>query len=133
METVGEHKIPPSLADLEARLREIRARGGPGSSEEEKREPDGLPRNVLGLAFRIGTELVAALIVGIGGGWLIDRWLGTQPWGLIVMFFLGAGGGVANVYRTVGGLGYGVGYRPAGSSTEGESQDGTGSGRSGGK
>ena len=66
---------------------------------------------MLSLAFRIGTELVAALVIGLGGGLLVDHWLGTKPWGLVIMVFLGAGAGVSNVYRAVGGLGYATGYR----------------------
>ena len=41
----------------------------------------------------------------------LDRWLGTTPWGLIGMFFLGAGAGIVNVYRAVNGIGYAPGYR----------------------
>jgi ATP synthase protein I len=58
-----------------------------------------------GAAFRIGVELVAALIVGVGAGLLLDRWLGTAPWFLIVFFFLGAAAGVLNVYRAAAGMG----------------------------
>jgi ATP synthase protein I len=65
----------------------------------------GLPKGSLGLAFRIAVELVAALAVGLGIGWAIDRWLGTRPWGLVVFFFLGAAAGMLNVYRAVGGSG----------------------------
>jgi ATP synthase protein I len=65
----------------------------------------------VGVAFRIGTELLAAMIVGVGGGMLFDHWLGTAPWGLIVWFFLGAAAGILNVYRAISGLGYATGYR----------------------
>ena len=65
----------------------------------------------IGVALRIGTELLAAMIVGVGGGMLFDYWLGTAPWGLIVWFFLGAAAGVLNVYRAISGLGYATGYR----------------------
>ncbi|MBV5335963.1 AtpZ/AtpI family protein, partial [bacterium] len=60
----------------------------------------------IGVALRIGTELLAAMVVGVGGGLLFDRWLGTAPWGLIAWFFLGAAAGVLNVYRAISGLGY---------------------------
>ncbi|CAO3443320.1 ATP synthase protein I [Azospirillum largimobile] len=63
------------------------------------------------------------MIVGVGGGLLLDRWLGTAPWGLIVMFFLGAAAGVLNVYRAVTGFGIAAGYRrPTGD--DNERQDG---------
>ena len=60
---------------------------------------------VLGLGFRIGIELVAALCVGLALGWVTDRLLGTRPWGLIAFFFLGAGAGTLNVFRAAQGIG----------------------------
>ena len=62
--------------------------------------------------MRIGVELVAALVVAMGAGWLLDRWLGTRPWLMIVFFFLGSAAGIMNVYRAVNSLGLGAGYRP---------------------
>jgi len=110
---VTEDRPPPSLDEIEARLREAN-RGVPLARNDRDPagggDPDGGQRGALGFAFRVGVDLVAALAVGVGGGMLLDRWLGTAPWGLIVMFFLGAGAGVVNVYRTVNGLGYAVGY-----------------------
>jgi ATP synthase protein I len=44
-------------------------------------------------------------------GWAIDRWLGTRPWGMIVLFFLGVAAGMLNVYRAVTGVSVPVGYR----------------------
>ena len=99
----------PSLDDLDARLKEARARKArPDEAGEGKAIAH---RTGLGLAFRIGTELVSALVVGVGIGWLLDRWLGTAPWFLVVFLFLGAGAGIMNVYRTVNRLGLAVGYR----------------------
>lgn len=106
---MGHDEPPQSLDELDARLRKARekidgGRQGTGSS-------DDLPQNSIGAAFRIGVELLSAMIVGVGGGLLIDHWLGTSPWGLILMFFMGAGAGIMNVYRAVKGLGYAPGYR----------------------
>ncbi len=58
--------------------------------------------------------MVAGLVVGTGIGWLLDQWLGTRPWLMVVFFFIGAAAGMLNVYRTVAGLGLAVGYRPRG-------------------
>ena len=44
--------------------------------------------------FRLSTELVAGVLVGAGLGWLLDRWLGTTPWGLMVFLLLGFAAGV---------------------------------------
>jgi ATP synthase protein I len=65
----------------------------------------------LGFAVRIGVDIVAALIVGVGMGLLLDHWLGTKPWMLIVFFILGAAAGMLNVFRAVSGYGYAAGYR----------------------
>jgi len=74
---------------------------------------DGPPSfgSALAFAWRIGIELVAAIAVGTGLGWAIDRWLGTKPWAMIVLFFLGTAAGMLNVWRAVTGQGMAVGYR----------------------
>ncbi len=61
------------------------------------------PPTSLGVAFRFTTELVSALVVGGGLGWGIDwafdHWspIHTKPWGMVVMFVLGAAAGIRNV------------------------------------
>ena len=52
--------------------------------------------------FRLSSELVAGVVVGAGIGWLLDRWLGISPWGLIVFLLLGFAAGVLNVMRSAG-------------------------------
>jgi ATP synthase protein I len=52
--------------------------------------------------FRLSSELVAGVVVGAGLGWLLDRWLGTTPWGLMVFLLLGFAAGVLNVMRSAG-------------------------------
>jgi len=55
----------------------------------------------LGQAVRIGTDLVAALIVGGGLGWAVDTYvLGSAPWGLAIGLMFGAAAGVRNAYRS---------------------------------
>jgi len=54
-----------------------------------------------GFAFKISTELVAALVVGVGIGILVDNFLGTKPFGLIIFFILGGFAGFLNVYRVM--------------------------------
>jgi ATP synthase protein I len=92
---------PPNLDDLEQRLKKARPEPvGERTGEVER------PR-AMGLAFRVSVELVSALAVSVGIGWLIDRWLGTGPWAMVVMFFFGSAAGILNVYRAVEGLGFG--------------------------
>jgi len=52
--------------------------------------------------FRLSSELVAGVLVGAGIGWLLDRWLGVSPWGLIVFLLLGFAAGVLNLMRSAG-------------------------------
>lgn len=61
--------------------------------------------------MRIGAELVAALIIGVGFGLVLDSWLGTKPWFMLVFFVLGAAAGMFNVFRVVQNQGGAVGYR----------------------
>jgi len=54
----------------------------------------------LGSAFKLGTELVAAVVVGTIIGFILDSWFDTKPWLIIIFFFLGAAAGMRNVIRT---------------------------------
>jgi len=54
----------------------------------------------LGQAVRIGTELLAALIVGGGLGYLADWYFETRPVALFVGVFLGMSAGLLSVYRS---------------------------------
>jgi ATP synthase protein I len=108
---MSDKEPSPSLEDLDARLRrahERRPSQGAPSDQGPNRDSIG---SGLGFALRIGIELVAALAVGVGIGFLLDRWLGTAPWLMVVFFFLGSAAGFLNVYRAVSGYGYAAGYR----------------------
>ncbi len=54
----------------------------------------------MGNAFKLGTELVAAVVVGTIIGFILDNWFDTKPWLIIIFFFLGAVAGILNVIRT---------------------------------
>ena len=54
----------------------------------------------MGNAFKLGTELVAAVGVGTIIGFILDSWFGTKPWLIVIFFFLGAAAGMLNVIRT---------------------------------
>lgn len=68
-------------------------------------------------------DIIVALVVGVGLGLVLDRWLGTSPWLLIVFFFLGAAAGMLNVYRTATGQGFAVGYTGAEDEEQGSPND----------
>ena len=54
----------------------------------------------MGSAFKLGTELVAAVAVGTIIGFILDTLFDTKPWLIIIFFFLGAAAGIVNVIRT---------------------------------
>ncbi len=96
----------PSKEDCDARLRAARAK----QAERAAATAPGSGGSGLGFAFRIGTELVAGVVIGVAIGLGLDHWLDTRPWFMILFFFLGAGAGMLNVYRTVTGIGHAIGY-----------------------
>jgi len=53
-------------------------------------------------ALKLSSEFIAAVIVGAMIGFLLDYFLSTKPWGLIVFLLLGFCAGVLNVLRTAG-------------------------------
>ena len=53
----------------------------------------------MGLAMRLGTEFIAASLVGLGAGYLLDQWLHTAPWLMLAMLLIGFAAGVLNVTR----------------------------------
>ena len=105
---MSEGRPPDPLARLGERIDKARA-------ERAHREPVVADRSALqqgiGFGFRIGIELVVAIGVATAVGWAIDHWLGTRPWGIIVLFFFGVAAGMLNVYRAVTGVSTPVGYR----------------------
>ena len=70
---------------------------------EKKKINESMPKKEsgAGFAFKISTELIAALIVGVGIGLIVDNYLGTNPFGLIIFFILGSFAGFLNIYRVM--------------------------------
>lgn len=87
---------PEDLRELGRKLDEARSETTPLSGDA--------PPGALGIAFRFGTELVVAIAVGAGLGWLLDHFLHTKPIFMVVMFFLGAAAGIRNVMRAASQL-----------------------------
>lgn len=102
--TDDRNEPPDDEAALSARLQRLGNRlaqanrpSENGSGPRQTADPSAFARG-----FRLSTELVAGVLVGAAVGWLLDRWLGTSPWGLIVFFLLGFAAGVLNVMRAAG-------------------------------
>ena len=102
--TDHRNEPPDDEAALSARLKRLGTRLAHadrppenGSGPRQTADPSAIARG-----FRLSTELVAGVLVGAGLGWLLDRWLGISPWGLIVLLLLGFAAGVLNVMRAAG-------------------------------
>ena len=76
--------------------------------------------NALGLAFRVGVELISAVAVGTAIGWGLDKWLDTRPWLMLVFIVVGGAAGIINVYRMASGFGYAAGYKTGNSNAASE-------------
>jgi ATP synthase protein I len=106
-----ERETPPDEAALSARLKRLgerleqsnASRLSDGSASRPATDYSGFARG-----FRLSSELVAGVLVGTGLGWLIDRWLGSLPWGMFVFALLGFTAGVWNVMRQAGVVSGGV-------------------------
>jgi ATP synthase protein I len=90
--------------DLDERRRHLEAelaRRGvvkkPGSFEERSETSAGVAQ-----AMKLSSEFIAGILVGAAIGWLIDRFAGTSPWGLIIFLLLGFAAGVLNILRSTG-------------------------------
>jgi len=62
----------------------------------EKSEKKGI---FIGNAFKLGTELVAAVVVGTIIGFILDNWFDTKPILIIIFFLFGATAGILSVFK----------------------------------
>ncbi len=85
---------------FDRRLQDARNRQGldPVPAPADASVPDA---SSMAVFFRVGIELVSALLVGLAVGWGLDRLLGTKPLFLILFVFLGGIAGIINVWRLV--------------------------------
>ncbi len=86
------------VQSLDARLKAARER------EESRSAPP--PGQSSDASYRAGNRVLADLVGGLAGGlflgWVIDHFAGTQPWGLLVMMFLGIFVAFRNIVRNSG-------------------------------
>jgi ATP synthase protein I len=94
-EPIGEDERIDSLEDRLAAARE----------REDERTASR--QQGLDASYRTGNRVLAELLGGIIGGlligWVIDRFAGTSPWGLLVMLFLGIIVAFRNIFRISSG------------------------------
>ena len=54
----------------------------------------------IGTAFKLSTELVAAVAVGTIIGFILDKTFDTKPWLILIFFFVGVVAGMTNVIKS---------------------------------
>lgn len=82
-----------ALQSLDARLDAFEARKAaeqPKRAEHEKSSQDG---------YRLLADLIGGVLAGLGLGWAIDRYAGTEPWGMVGGLLIGMGFSIYLVVR----------------------------------
>lgn len=93
-ETAGLHR--------RVRVRAGRRTGARRKAVDEEVMPD--PKDpssmqAFGALGSVGLSFVISIVIGAGGGLLIDRWIGSGHWGFFAGFFLGVAAGIVTVVR----------------------------------
>jgi ATP synthase protein I len=71
-------------------------------SEAEPGQSDRRGIRQLGALSGVGLTLVISTVLGFGGGLVLDRWLGSAPWLMLVGLLLGIASGFVNLFRAAG-------------------------------
>ncbi len=87
---------PKDIEALEKRIRQMK------DHQREKHSSDDASskHDAIASAFRIGTEFVAAVFVGMSIGYMLDKIFGTKVIFILVFSLFGCMAGILNVYRT---------------------------------
>jgi ATP synthase protein I len=67
--------------------------------DDDRREANRETMRAFGALAGLGFAFVFAILIGFGGGYLLDRWLGTS-WIWVVGLLFGFAAAVLNVVRT---------------------------------
>ena len=97
-----EPKAREPIAE-DARIDALDERLHAAKQREEERNRPSASASAGDANYRMGSKVLSELIGGIGGGaligWVIDRFVGTAPWGLLVMMMLGIVVAFRNIFR----------------------------------
>ena len=108
---------PNDLKALEARLDKAQARHTKSDTDQKT---DG---SLLGMAWRLSTELVVAVLVGAGLGFGLDKLFNTQPWLLIVGLGFGFATGIRGVLRVAAKMDAASAHIPIGEDIADDNED----------
>lgn len=84
--------LPKDITDMDKRITKMRNR----KSTAQKRSQT---RIFLENAFRIASEFVAPIVIGLCIGFVLDKLFGTRPILMLVMTMFGGAAGMLNVYK----------------------------------
>lgn len=116
---------PTDLDSLEAKLSAAQARRKL-KTDRNKRDENSL----LGMAWRLSTELLVSVLVGMLLGYGIDTLIGTKPWGFLVGLGFGIAAGFVSVFRTADAMNAKTAHLPLGDDGPGVENNGSeGAGR----
>lgn len=87
--------------DLEDRIAKARAASERHGSAEAAGGGDPGIESAMSFGLRAGSQFVSAVVLGGGLGWVIDRWLGTRPFAMLILMVLMFIAAMANVWRTM--------------------------------
>ena len=85
-----------NLKEISTRLRIAKKK----ISNTQKKDKESANAASFGKAFKISTELVAAVVVGSTIGFILDNWFDTKPLLIIIFFILGVTAGILNVFKS---------------------------------
>jgi ATP synthase protein I len=80
-----------ALSTLDARLKAVEAR----RAARFQRKP-GVDTSD---GYRLLADMIGGVLVGLGLGWLLDRYAGIKPWGMIGGLLIGLGFSIFSVVR----------------------------------
>jgi len=93
----GNSTPPRKAHDLSEFEQRVKAAQSKHTGPQDQQADDG---SLLGMAWRMSTELVVAVLVGFGLGYGLDRLFGTAPWIMVIGIGFGFAAGIKNTLRT---------------------------------
>jgi ATP synthase protein I len=97
---------PSEVGDSELDRRRMQLDRALARQRQEEREEGTPARSGIAsgyaVALRLSGEFIAGILFGAAIGWVIDRFAGTSPWGLIVFLLLGFCAGILSILRSAG-------------------------------
>jgi ATP synthase protein I len=92
----SDAELSAKLRQLDARLSEVRSERATGHEPQGRLGADG---TAMARGMKLVSEFVAGIVAGGILGWLIDRFAGIQPFGLLMGLMFGFAAGLRNLYR----------------------------------